>query len=163
RPPAFYGGLFLTALATLVLEVVDTRILSVLTWYHLAFLAISLALLGMTAGALWVYLRPGPGSGYRLRWVRCGRPPSIPPTPPPPPHPPAPRARARAGGPRGPLPRRPPPFPPPPPPRARPAASPPGSASRPRRAIWRSSRCAPPPRSPPIRRTSGASSSRARS
>jgi hypothetical protein len=58
RPSAFYGGLFLTALATLVLEVVDTRILSVLTWYHLAFLAISLALLGMTAGALYVYLRP---------------------------------------------------------------------------------------------------------
>jgi hypothetical protein len=41
-----------------VLEVVDTRILSVLTWYHLAFLAISLALLGMTAGALMIYLRP---------------------------------------------------------------------------------------------------------
>jgi len=60
RPSAFYGGLFATALATLVLEVVDTRILSVLTWYHLAFLAISLALLGMTAGALYVYLRPEP-------------------------------------------------------------------------------------------------------
>ncbi len=58
RPSALYGGLFVTALATLVLEVVDTRILSVLTWYHLAFLAISLALLGMTAGALFVYLFP---------------------------------------------------------------------------------------------------------
>ena len=58
RPGAFYGGLFATASATLVLEVADTRVLSVLTWYHLAFLAISLALLGMTAGALYVYLRP---------------------------------------------------------------------------------------------------------
>lgn len=58
RPRAFYGGLFATAFATLVLEVVDTRVLSVLTWYHLAFLAISLALLGMTAGAIYVYLRP---------------------------------------------------------------------------------------------------------
>ncbi len=58
RPHLFYGGLFLTALSTLVLEIVDTRILSVVTWYHLAFLAISLALLGMTAGALYVYLRP---------------------------------------------------------------------------------------------------------
>jgi SAM-dependent methyltransferase len=72
RPSAFYGGLFLTALATLVLEVVDTRILSVLTWYHLAFLAISLALLGMTAGAVYVYLRPErfgaqPGDGSASR------------------------------------------------------------------------------------------------
>jgi SAM-dependent methyltransferase len=58
RSSPFYAGLFLTALSTLVLEVVETRILSVVTWYHLAFLAISLALLGMTAGALYVYLRP---------------------------------------------------------------------------------------------------------
>src|SRR6202035_5864035 len=57
-PRAFYCGLFATALATLVLEVVDTRLLSVITWYHLAFLAISLAMLGMTAGAVFAYLRP---------------------------------------------------------------------------------------------------------
>ncbi|HXO22569.1 MAG TPA: hypothetical protein VOA87_21820 [Thermoanaerobaculia bacterium] len=58
NPRAFYCGLFATALATLVLEVVDTRLLSVITWYHLAFLAISLAMLGMTAGAVFAYLRP---------------------------------------------------------------------------------------------------------
>ena len=35
-----------------------TRLLSVTTWYHLAFFAVSIALLGMTAGAVTVYLRP---------------------------------------------------------------------------------------------------------
>lgn len=54
----FYAGLFTLALATLVLEVVDTRVLSVLTWYHLAFLAISFAMLGLTAGGLYTYLSP---------------------------------------------------------------------------------------------------------
>jgi len=58
RPAAFYSGLFSIALATLVLEILQTRLLSVLTWYHLAFLAISLAMLGMAAGALYTYLRP---------------------------------------------------------------------------------------------------------
>jgi SAM-dependent methyltransferase len=42
--------------ATLVLEILDTRLLSVLTWYHLSFLAVSLAMLGMAAGAVRVFL-----------------------------------------------------------------------------------------------------------
>ena len=50
------AGLFLATLATLVLEVLDTRLLSVLTWYHLSFLAVSLAMLGMAAGAVSVFL-----------------------------------------------------------------------------------------------------------
>jgi len=53
-----YLGLALIACATLVFEVALTRLLSVTTWYHLAFLAISTAMLGMTAGAVSVYLRP---------------------------------------------------------------------------------------------------------
>ena len=52
-------GLFLVALATLMFEVLLTRIFSVTMWYHFAFLAISVAMFGMTAGALLVYLRPG--------------------------------------------------------------------------------------------------------
>jgi spermidine synthase len=36
---------------------VQTRILSVILWYYLAFFAISVAMLGMTIGAVWVYLR----------------------------------------------------------------------------------------------------------
>ena len=40
-----------------MLQVIQTRILSVVTWYHLAFFAISMAMVGLTAGAVWVYLR----------------------------------------------------------------------------------------------------------
>ena len=41
-----------------MLEVLLTRITSVLAWYHLAFFVISLAMLGMTAGAVAVFLLP---------------------------------------------------------------------------------------------------------
>lgn len=53
----FYGGLFLITLASLMLEIIQTRILSVTTWYHLAFFAISIAMFGLTGGAVWVYLK----------------------------------------------------------------------------------------------------------
>src|SRR5262245_44883403 len=53
-----YWGTFLIAFTTLALEVTLTRLLSVITWYHLAFFAISTAMLGMTAGAVTVYLKP---------------------------------------------------------------------------------------------------------
>ena len=51
-------GLFAATLATLLLETLDARLLSVLTWYHLSFFAVSLAMLGMAAGAVYVFLRP---------------------------------------------------------------------------------------------------------
>src|ERR687897_1489072 len=44
--------------ATLMLQIVETRIISVTSWYHLAFFVISIAMFGLTAGAVWVYLRP---------------------------------------------------------------------------------------------------------
>jgi len=53
----FYTGLFLITASTLMLQLIQTRILSVVAWYHLAFFAISMALFGLTAGAVWVYLR----------------------------------------------------------------------------------------------------------
>jgi hypothetical protein len=40
-----------------MLEIIQTRILSVVVWYHLAFFVISLGMFGLTAGAVWVYLR----------------------------------------------------------------------------------------------------------
>ncbi len=52
-------GLFLVTLATLAFQVLLTRIFSVTLWYHFAFLAVSLAMLGMTAGAIGVFLWPG--------------------------------------------------------------------------------------------------------
>lgn len=51
-------GLFLVSAATLIYEVVLTRLLSVVTWYYLAFVSVSLAMFGMTAGALVVQLVP---------------------------------------------------------------------------------------------------------
>jgi hypothetical protein len=45
-------------LSTLAYEIVLTRIFSVTMWYHFAFVAISVALFGTTAGALIVHLRP---------------------------------------------------------------------------------------------------------
>lgn len=53
-----YLGLFLVTLSTLMLEIALTRIFSVTMWYHFAFVAISVALFGMTVGALAVHLLP---------------------------------------------------------------------------------------------------------
>ena len=52
-----YLGVFLVALSTLSFEVTLTRLLSVISWYHLAFFAVSTAMLGMTAGAVTVFLK----------------------------------------------------------------------------------------------------------
>jgi hypothetical protein len=52
------AGLFFATLSTLLLETLNARLLSVLTWYHLSFLAVSLAMLGMAAGAVFVFLQP---------------------------------------------------------------------------------------------------------
>jgi len=56
--PRIYAGLFVVAFATLMFEILLTRIFSVTLWYHFAFFAISVAMFGLTAGALLVYLRP---------------------------------------------------------------------------------------------------------
>lgn len=56
--PATYAGVFVVTLTTLMYEIVLTRIFSVTMWYHFAFVAISVALFGMTVGALIVHLRP---------------------------------------------------------------------------------------------------------
>jgi hypothetical protein len=53
-----YAGVFVISLATLMFQLLLTRIFSVTMWYHYAFMAISLAMFGMTVGALIVYLRP---------------------------------------------------------------------------------------------------------
>jgi len=51
-----YVGVFLIALATLMLEILLTRIFSVTLWYHLAFIAVSIAMFGMTLGSVLVYV-----------------------------------------------------------------------------------------------------------
>ena len=53
-----YAGLFMVTLSTLMYEIGLTRIFSVTMWYHFAFVAISVALFGMTLGALIVHYFP---------------------------------------------------------------------------------------------------------
>ena len=62
-------------MATLMLQIIETRILSVVSMYYMAFLSISMAMLGMTAGAILVYLRldeitPENVAGYLSRGFR---------------------------------------------------------------------------------------------
>lgn len=61
-----YAGLFLVALATLTYEILLTRIFSVTMLYHFAFVAISVAMFGMTVGALTVHLWPARFPSERL-------------------------------------------------------------------------------------------------
>jgi predicted membrane-bound spermidine synthase len=53
-----YPGIFMIALATIALELLLPRIWSVTMWYHFAFVAISIAMFGITAGALLVFFYP---------------------------------------------------------------------------------------------------------
>ena len=58
REIILHAGVFLLCLANLMLELLLTRIFSVTMWYHFAFLAISVAVFGMTLGAIVVFQRP---------------------------------------------------------------------------------------------------------
>ncbi|HLH09823.1 MAG TPA: hypothetical protein VKW78_21470 [Terriglobales bacterium] len=50
------GGVLLMSLASLLLELSLTRLFSVVLFYHFAFLAISIALLGLGAGGVFAYV-----------------------------------------------------------------------------------------------------------
>lgn len=74
-PPLPLLGMGLIALATLLLQISLTRVFSLLIWYHFAFLAISLALLGFTAGGVIVFLRPSLTDARlpaRSAWLSAG-------------------------------------------------------------------------------------------
>src|SRR5690348_8367912 len=51
------AGVALVSFAALLLELALTRLFSVVLFYHFAFLAISIALLGLGAGGVFAYLR----------------------------------------------------------------------------------------------------------
>jgi hypothetical protein len=54
--PTILSGLGLTSFAALLLELALTRLFSVVLFYHFAFLAISIALLGLGGGGVFAYL-----------------------------------------------------------------------------------------------------------
>jgi hypothetical protein len=66
RRVRFYAALGLVTAATLMLQIIETRIISVTSWYHLAFFVISIAMFGLTAGAVFVYLRK---ERFRPEWL----------------------------------------------------------------------------------------------
>jgi SAM-dependent methyltransferase len=57
-PGRYYFAIFVTAFATLSYQILITRFFSVMLYYHFAFAAISLAMLGLTRGAMEVYGKP---------------------------------------------------------------------------------------------------------
>jgi len=61
------AGLALTSFAALLLELALTRLFSVVLFYHFAFLAISIALLGLGAGGVFAYLLKARLSGIDTR------------------------------------------------------------------------------------------------
>src|SRR6266566_4822372 len=54
---AVLAGVALSSFAALLLELALTRLFSVVLFYHFAFLAISIALLGLGAGGVFAHLR----------------------------------------------------------------------------------------------------------
>ena len=61
---AFLAGVFLLCMSVLMIQIIQTRILSVVSLYYMAFFSISMAMLGLTGGALIVY--------YKLDHVNSG-------------------------------------------------------------------------------------------
>src|SRR5215468_5474883 len=57
RTTTLLVGIGLSSFSALLLELTLTRLFSVVLFYHFAFLAISIALLGLGAGGVFAYLR----------------------------------------------------------------------------------------------------------
>tara|TARA_R110001592_G_scaffold3525_34_gene20279 strand:- start:50584 stop:53028 length:2445 start_codon:yes stop_codon:yes gene_type:complete len=52
---SFYFGVFLISGLVMSLQILQSRLFSVTSWYHLSFLVISMAMFGLTLGALKIY------------------------------------------------------------------------------------------------------------
>lgn len=76
RKGSFYAGIVLISGATLMFELALTRVFALIEWYHLAFLSVSVALLGYAASGTWLSLRPQI-SARRWPWVALAFPLSI--------------------------------------------------------------------------------------
>ncbi len=62
RPPSFreHVAIFAVSAAVLLFQIALTRVLSVVVWYHFAFLTISLVMLGLGVPGIWLSLVPRP-------------------------------------------------------------------------------------------------------
>ncbi|MCZ6767863.1 MAG: hypothetical protein O7D93_01295 [Acidobacteria bacterium] len=56
-PYSRYAAIALVSCAVLLYEILITRVMSVMLWYHFAFLSVSLALLGLGAPGVWYSVR----------------------------------------------------------------------------------------------------------
>jgi hypothetical protein len=76
------AGIGLSSFAALLLELALTRLFSVVLFYHFAFLAISIALLGLGAGGIFAYLAKGRLSRFETRrlvaWLCAGNALAVP-------------------------------------------------------------------------------------
>ena len=70
--PRHYVGIFVIACAILAYQILITRFFSVMLFYHFAFAAISLAMLGLTAGAMSVHRHKARYAAERVN-VEFGR------------------------------------------------------------------------------------------
>jgi len=66
------AGVALTSFAALLLELALTRLFSVVLFYHFAFLAISIALLGLGAGGVFAFLQKSKLARYATRQLATG-------------------------------------------------------------------------------------------
>lgn len=66
---ALYLGVFLVSAAVLMFEILITRLISVATWHYFAFLAVSLAMFGMSAGAVRVFYKSSRRSLDTVLWL----------------------------------------------------------------------------------------------
>ena len=64
---ALLAGVAISSFAALLLELALTRLFSVVLFYHFAFLAISIALLGMGSGGVLAYLGKNWLAGFQTR------------------------------------------------------------------------------------------------
>jgi spermidine synthase len=71
REKTLLAGLALTSFAALLLELALTRLFSVVLFYHFAFLAISIALLGLGAGGVFAYLVKSRLEKIETRQLAC--------------------------------------------------------------------------------------------
>ena len=62
--PRDHAAIFLVSAAVLLFQIALTRVLSVVVWYHFAFLTISLVMLGLGAPGIWFAFAKRP-----LRWL----------------------------------------------------------------------------------------------